>query len=63
MEEDVGGFDIAVQDLAVVNVLDCTAQLDEPVPDDIFTEEALAFLHFFYLMCQISAVTVVLYDA
>ena len=43
-EEDVCRLNVAVEDLAVVDVLDGAAELHEPLPDGLLAEKAILLL-------------------
>ena len=53
-QKDVGGLEVAVQHLALVDVLQGHHHLDEPIPDRLLAELLLLLLLQLYMVGQVA---------
>ena len=63
VEEDVGRLDVPVQDLSVMDVLDGSADLEEPGPNDVLGKELLGLFHDLDLVGEVLGAAELLNDA
>ena len=61
-QEDVLGFEVAVQDVLAVHVVQCTRNLRKPIQHQIFLEALSALLGVGNVLRQISIVSVLQHD-
>ena len=63
VEEDISGLYVAMQNFAVVDVLNAAAELEKPAPDAVLVEEFSSLSHLFDLPRQVASTAVLLNNA